>query len=191
MKKIRTGKQWGPQLGIKNNEHEILDRKGKVRSICSNFIFMLPLTTNDKWDNDWFRFYAAEYCRVAHMKKRMLSKYKKRFPKLWMRKVDRFLFKNRITNVNEPVMYDHHILMYLYSTKLVPKHMFGELCRGIIHVTNALISVQPINADKSNVKYWKELHDRVLKIIRIMESDRNEKINKMVETAKQEACTNG
>ena len=172
-----------PILETKKYKHNT--RKFKVNKLCTQMLFTLPITGNKNWDEEWFRFFAGEYTKFAHMKKRRLNKYQKQiFIEKWLHKVDRF-YTTQNNDINENRKYAIYIGQYIQiiaSGKHISKNSTTTLFHGYILTINEYIKDCSIQHDKSTVMYWRTIREYLFNVLRAVN---------MIKTNDKEYIENG
>ncbi len=177
MRRHQRGIKWLPKLGT-TDDRIIKSRKDKSASVLSQFIYMLPMTGNRGYDNDWFRFFTAESQKVTHMKKRMISKYLNGvFIHRWMHHYDRWL-RNREFK-NDP-RYIINVSRVIDVMAVCPKALDSMFYKGLITILNHYIDTKPIEHDKCSCEYWKDIREYTIRIMRVVASDQSNKIHQMI-----------
>lgn len=175
-RKHQKGIKWLPKLGM-TDDPVIRSRTDKAASVLSQFIYMLPMTGDKEYDNDWFRFFTAESQKVAHMKKRMIGKYLNGvFINRWMHHYDRWL-RNR--KFKDDPRYLINVSRVIDEMAVCPKALSSMFYKGLITILNHYADTKPIKHDKFSFEYWKDIRGYMILIMRVVASDQRNKIHQM------------
>lgn len=152
-------------------------RKGKLGMIRANIVFALPMTGNKDYDRDWFNFINDEMCKVSRMKKRNLNKYYQHgFIRNYIKHCDKYFTKT--SGKLDTNKYLFNVCTWIESRPYSKDKRNPAIYHLFITLLNRLITLDPTKYDRNSVIYWKSIREKIFKLIRILESKLEEKVER-------------